>query len=53
MTKHGSIYRMFQEESAILLENDSCCELRGYYQKCLYQMLNGYGGDDETSFKEC
>lgn len=52
MTNHGSVYRAFQEEFAILLENVSSGKLRRCNRKYLYPKLNGYGGNDETSFKD-
>ena len=52
MTNHGSMYRVFQEEFAILRENVSSGKLRQYNRRYLYPKMNGYGGNDETSFKE-
>jgi hypothetical protein len=52
MTNHGSINRVFQEKFALLWENVSSGKLRRYNRKYLYPKFNGYGGNDETSFKD-
>ena len=45
------IYRMSQEECAILRESVPYVELYRYNPKHLYPKLNGYGDNDQRSLK--